>query len=45
MTQFDEIVQSGDDPVRHHTFYFDDGTAVLNVSKSIPTGNDTYHSS
>jgi len=31
MTQFDEIVQSDDDPVRHHTFYFDDGNVILNV--------------
>ena len=31
MTSFDEIVRSGDDPVRHHTFYFDDGNVVLNV--------------
>lgn len=44
MAQFDEIVQSGDDPVRHHTFYFDDGTVVLNVSRPIPTENYTYHS-
>jgi hypothetical protein len=44
MTKFDEVVQSGDDPVRHHTFYFDDGNVVLNVPKPRPTGNDTYHS-
>ena len=44
VAKFDEIVQSGDDPVRHHTFYMDDGNVVLNVSKSRPTGDDTYHS-
>ena len=38
MTQFDEIIQTGDDPVRHHTFYFDDGNVVLNVSKLYPRG-------
>jgi len=31
MTEFDEIVRSDDDPVRHHTFYFDDGNIILNV--------------
>jgi len=33
MTEFDEIVRSDDDPVRHHIFYFDDGNIILNVSK------------
>ena len=44
MTRFDEIVRSGDGPVRHHTFYMDDGNVVLNVSKPRPTGDGTYHS-
>ena len=44
MTKFDEIVRSGDGPVRHHTFYMDDGNVVLNVSKPRPTGDGTYHS-
>jgi len=34
MTQFDEIVRSGEGPVRHHTFYFDDGNVVLEVPTS-----------
>jgi hypothetical protein len=42
MAQFDEIAQSGGDPVRHHTFYLDDGNVILSVSRSTPTGNDTY---
>ena len=33
MSQFDVIVRSGDDPIRHHTFYFDDGNVVINVTK------------
>lgn len=33
MAQFDVIILSGNDPVRHHTFYFDDGNVILNVTK------------
>jgi len=44
MSQFDAILPSDDVPVRHHTFYFDDGNVILNVLKPIPTGNNTYYS-
>ena len=44
MTQFDVIVRSGDSPARHHTFYFDDGNVVLNVTNPGLHENDSNHS-